>query len=220
MFTIEDIHSIKRNYICSFNDEIRLQIRAKDDPTVKKPEELTKEEKEKISAALFLSSIVEETLKDGVITEHEKEDFLKTLQKNFEQEALTGQGVGTMIAKKNPASKIWARIIQNLKGNKIDKRADSYLNFVMKENGKKFSNMRIINPNELEQTVKFDVENDFKSSLKPNNPIYTQAPKTPVLTQEQKAKRRAFVDELIANYDAMEHDEWYEQRRQDRKSVV
>ena len=59
MFSLDELKMIRKNYIY-WNDtkELKLQFRAKGDPSIKKPEELTQDEKNKIISGLYEYAII------------------------------------------------------------------------------------------------------------------------------------------------------------------
>lgn len=214
MFTLDEVKELRKSYQIEDNDNIIFnRINNKDNKnSVKSPSELSDEESMKIKSALFLYKMIKQEI-FGLENLNE-EQRLEKFQKDFEADAmannthsyrLMGNAIAT-IGKDN----IWIKMLKN------DPLAMNYFQYVLLENGKVAKNMEISGGTSGELTITYDIENKsrnaFIEQLNPDNPIYTQHEKSKELTPEQKARRRAFVEELISNYNKMEHEEWYQHR--------
>lgn len=214
MFTLDEIKALRKSYQIDDDGSIIFnRINNKDNKKgVKSPSELSDEESMKIESALFLYKMIkQETFGLENLNEEQR---LEKFQKDFEEDALTNATHSYRIMG-NAMSAIgkdciWLSLLKN------NKSAMNYFKYVLAENGKNAKNMEIFGDTSGELTFTYTIEtksrNAFIEQLNPNNPIYTQPEKQKELTTEQKAKRRTFVEELISNYNKMEHDEWYQHR--------
>ena len=214
MFTLDEIKALRKSYQVEDDGNIIFnRINNKDNKnSVKAPSELSDEESMKIKSALFLYKMIkQETFGLENLSEEQR---LEKFQKDFESDAITNTThsyhlMGNAIATIGKDT-IWIKMLGN------DPLAMNYFQYVLSENGKTAKNMEISGGTSGALTITYDIEtksrNSFIEQLNPNNPIYTQPEKPKELTPEQKAKRRSFVEELISNYNKMEHDEWYQHR--------
>lgn len=214
MFELSDIKEIRKSYQLDENGNILLnQMKNKNNENgVTLPSELSEEDMMKVKAALFLHYLIKsETLGLENMTD---EDRLKKFQEDFTKDALknnthTFHLMGNAVA---PVGKdcIWVKLLMK------DSRAMNYFRYVLSENGKKPQNLEITGGTSGELTVSYTLtekaRNSFIESLNPNNSQYTKNSKRVVLSPEDKAKRRAYVEKAIQYYDMMEHDSWYQQR--------
>lgn len=219
MFTLDELKNINKNYIYwSDTKELKMQSRAEGDLSVKKPEEMTQEERSKIISAIYVLQIIRSMSQGPFGTKKEEQESLDEIQTEFYKEALTpGKKMITFASGLSNNGK--DRILIDLTSSKEEKNnmAEIYLQYILNENGKKAINIQRSIEGKMAPTITYDIanlekKNEFRKSLDPNNPIYTQPPKMQILTPEQKANRRSYVEKAIQYYNMMEHDEWYQHR--------
>lgn len=220
MFSLDELKEIRRNYLYySDTRELKLQNRAKGDSSVKQPDDLTQDERSKIISALYVFKIVRESASgNGIAKPRPEQEILDEIQSDFYKQILT-PGKKSIHPFKLMEGKAEDIIIMDLAHPNEEKRnmAEIYFKYILSEHGKKAANIhRSIEGGQF-YTISYDIEdlekkNEFRKSLDPNNPIYTQPPKMQILTLEQKANRRAYVEKAIQYYNMMEHDEWYQHR--------
>lgn len=214
MFKLSDIKEIRKSYQLEDSGNILLnQIKNKNNENgVTLPSDLSEEDIMKIKSALFLNRLIKyETLGLENMTDEER---LEKFQKDFTEDALqnsthTFNLMGNAMAAIGKDC-IWIKLLQK------DPSAMNYFNYVLAENGKKAQNLDIKGGTSGALTVSYQLtekaRNHFIDSLNPNNPQYTQNSPKVVLSPEDRAKRRAYVEKAIQYYDMMEHDAWYQQR--------
>lgn len=214
MFKLSDIKEIRKSYQLEDSGNILLnQIKNKNNENgVTLPSDLSEEDIMKIKSALFLNRLIKyETLGLENMTDEER---LEKFQKDFTEDALqnsthTFNLMGNAMAAIGKDC-IWIKLLQK------DPSAMNYFNYVLAENGKKAQNLDIKGGTSGALTVSYQLtekaRNPFIDSLNPNNPQYTQNSPRVVLSPEDRAKRRAYVEKAIQYYDMMEHDAWYQQR--------
>ena len=222
MFNIDELKEIRKKYFYDPDTrKIKLQFRARGDSSVKKPEELNQDERNKIISALYEYRIVKDVAKgNGIAGERTEEDVLTEIQTEVYNEILTpgkksAQPFVFMAGR--PRDIIMMDITQPTKEKR--NMADIYFNYILSENRKKATNIQRGIEGGMVYTISYDIENlekenGFRKQLDPNNPQYTQPQKKLDLTPEQLAHRKAIVERLITDYRKMEHDEWYESRTQ------
>lgn len=220
MFTLAEIKEIRRNYIYySDTRELKLQLRARGDTSVKKPEDLSPEERNKIISALFVSSQIREASNSNFMVKAKSEqEILDEIQSDFYQKVLTPEKKSvhpfTLMAGGQTDSIMMKLAHPNEEKNHM---AEIYLQHILSENGKKATNIhREIDGGQI-YSISYDIENldrrnDFQKSLDSQNPQWTQPAQKIELTPEQKANRRTYVEKAIQYYNMMEHDEWYQHR--------
>mgnify|MGYP001089233931 CR=1 FL=1 len=214
MFSLEDIKQVNRNYYLNDKNEICVQFRARSDSSITKPENLTQEEKSYIKAALYLKSLIRLSHNFIALDGKSDEQILQNAQTNFLKEALNSNSKvfgWDQLIRPTESLLIWESIAKN------DELAIEYFKRTLSENGKDIKNLNAILDRKIDQRrISYELvekaRNSFIESLDPNNPMYTQPPKTQILTPEQKANRRAYVEKAIQYYNMMEHDEWYQHR--------
>ncbi len=222
MFNIDELKEIRKKYFYDPDTrKIKLQFRARGDSSVKKPEELNQDERNKIISALYEYKIVKDVAKgNGIAGERTEEDVLTEIQTEVYNEILTPGKKSAqpfVLMAGRPRDIIMMDITQPTE----EKRhmADIYFNYILSENRKKATNIQRGIEDGMVYTISYDIENlekenGFRKQLDPNNPQYTQPQKKLDLTPEQLAHRKAIVERLITDYRKMEHDEWYESRTQ------
>ncbi len=214
MFSLEDIKQVNRNYYLNDKNEICVQFRARSDSSITKPENLTQEEKSYIKAALYLKSLIRLSHNFIALDGKSDEQILQNAQTNFLKEALNSNSKvfgWDQLIRPTESLLIWESIAKN------DELAIEYFKRTLSENGKDIKNLNAILDRKIDQRrISYELvekaRNSFIESLDPNNPMYTQPPKTQILTPEQKANRRAYIEKAIQYYNMMEHDEWYQHR--------
>lgn len=214
MFSLEDIKQVNRNYYLNDKNEICVQFRARSDSSITKPENLTQEEKSYIKAALYLKSLIRLSHNFIALDGKSDEQILQNAQTNFLKEALNSNSKvfgWDQLIRTTESLLIWESIAKN------DELAIEYFKRTLSENGKDIKNLNAILDRKIDQRrISYELvekaRNSFIESLDPNNPMYTQPPKTQILTPEQKANRRAYVEKAIQYYNMMEHNEWYQHR--------
>ena len=220
MFSLDELKQIKNQYFYDPNKgKIKLQFHARGDSSVKKPEELNQDEKNKIISALYEYNIVREIARgNGIAGERTEEDVLNEIQTKVYNEILT-PGEKSVKAFISMVGNPRDLIMMDIAHPKKEKRqmADIYFNYILSENGKKATNLQRSIVGGLSYTISYDVEDlrknhNFMKYLDPNSPEYTKPQKKLNLTPEQLAKRKAIVERLITDYRMMETDEWYKTR--------
>lgn len=226
MFSLDELREIRRNYLYYPDTrELKLQIRAKGDPSVKQPDDLTQDEKSKIISALYVSKIVRDSASgNGIVKARSEQEILDEIQSDFYKQILT-PGKKSIHPFKLMAGKTEDIIIMDLAHPNEEKRnmAEIYFKYILSEHGKKATNIHRSVEGKQIYTISYNIEDlekkkDFRKQLDPNNPIYTQPQKKINLTPDQLAHRRKIVERLIADYKKMEHDEWYKIRAQKEDS--
>ena len=207
MFTLSEIKDIRRKYVLKENGNIETTGKEE----TKSPSEMTTEEKSYIESALFLYRHVK--MSKDEFKDLSDEDFLRKMQVDFTKEALSRNEytATTMDIAETPSQVIWRSILSENNG------ALTYFNRMLAENGKKLQNFEKKGGiKSFTTSISYDLIDDskgkFLQSLNPNNPQYTQNSPKVILSPEDRAKRRAYVEKAIQYYDMMEHDAWYQQR--------
>lgn len=228
MFTLDELKNINKNYIYwTDTKELKLRSQAKDDASVKKTEEMTQEERNKIISAIYVLQVIK-GMSQGIFGTKGKEEqeALDEIQTEFYREALTpGKKMATLACAMSNSAK--DKILGDLVSSKeeVNNMAEIYLQYILNENGKKAMNIQRGIEGKMAHTITYDItnlekKNKFIKSLNPNNPMYTQPPKMQILTPEQKANRRAYVEKAIQYYNMMEHDEWYQYRVEKEDEIM
>ena len=211
MYTLLEIKDIRKKYKLNENGDIEPNGKEK----LKAPSEMTAEEKSYIESALFLFRQVRNRPRDNhPLSALSDEEFLKQIQAEFIAEALNSNeytiGIGAKDGNKKtqkPSYAIWQPLIEEKAGSM------AYFMRILAENGKRLQMLQRSTPGALSSAIKYDLLDDkrskFLQSLNPNSPLYTPAPKTKSLTQEQQQRRRAFVDKIMQVYKQCETDENY-----------
>ena len=227
MFTLDELKNISKNYIFySETKELKMRSRAEGDLSVKKPEEMTQEERSKIISAIYVLQIIRSMSQGPFGTKKEEQESLDEIQTEFYKEALTpGKKMVTLASGLSNQAK--DKILIDLTNSKEEKNnmAEIYLQYILNENGKKAINIQRGIEGKIAPTITYDItnlekNNEFRKSLDHNNPIYTQPPKMQILTPEQKANRRSYVEKAIQYYNMMEHDEWYQHRVEKEDEIM
>lgn len=215
MFTFEEIKNILKQY--TIKDSTKLEVRKKDGNTVL-PENLSEEEKEKIISAIFLFRVIRDVQGNPFQKNKSEQEILDEIQSEFPQQILSSNSKdisGFTVMAGKPLDYIMCKLAEP-KG-KMNYMAEAYLQHTLAEKGKKAINIQRDTKAGINYTISYDIanlekENNFKKQLDPSNPIYTQPLKAPALTPEQKANRRAYVEQMIQYYNMMEPDEYYQRR--------
>ena len=213
MFTLDELKNINKNYIYwTDTKELKLRSQAKDDASVKKTEEMTQEERNKIISAIYVLQVIK-GMSQGIFGTRGKEEqeALDEIQTEFYREALTpGKKMATLACAMSNSAK--DKILGDLVSSKeeVNNMAEIYLQYILNENGKKAMNIQRGIEGKMAHTITYDItnlekKNEFIKSLNPNNPMYTQPPKMQILTPEQKANRRSYVEKAIQYYNMKDY---------------
>ena len=217
MFSLDEIKSIRKQYV--LRDFKTLEVRKNDGITIS-PEKLSAEEKRKIVSAIFLYRKIKDVQANAFQGKKSEEEILEEIQSNFPQQVLSSEPKsvsGFVLMAGRPIDVIMCDLAKP-EGD-MNYMAETYLQYTLAENGKKATNIQRDIQGGMTYTISYNIEdleknNNFRKQLDPNNPIYTQPQKKIDLAPEQLAHRKEIVERLITDYKKMEHDEWYESRKQ------
>lgn len=215
MFTLDELKEIRKKYI--LRDFKTLEARKKDG-SVTLPENLSQEEKNKIISAIFLYRTIRDVQGNSFQKNKSEQEILDEIQVEFPQKALSSETKsvsGFVLMAGRPIDCIMCDLAKP--NGEMNYMAETYLQYTLAEKGKKATNIQRSIEGGMTYTITYDIinlekKNEFIKRLDPNNPMYTQPPKKQILTPEQKANRRAYVEKAIQYYNMMEHDEWYRHR--------
>lgn len=220
MFSLDELKNIVKTYIYD-SDTKELKLRSKIDTSSKRPEDLTPNERNKIISAYFILQTIR-AMERGLLGSKGKEnqESLDEIQTDFYMEALKpGKRILNFSnALTNKATdEIFGQLVSPREAERY--QAEIYLQYVLSESGKKATNIQRGLDGGISPTISYDIEdlekkNNFKKQLDPNNPMYTQPQKKIDLTPEQLTHRKEIVEKLITDYKKMEHDEWYNSRKE------
>ena len=215
MFSIDEIKNIRKQYV--LRGFKTLEARKIEDNAVL-PEKLSVEERNRIISALFLYRTIKETQGNEFQKNKTEQEILDEIQTEFPPKVLSSEPKtvsGLVMIAGRPTDSIMCDLAKP--EGEMNYMAEAYLQYVLAGMGKKAINIKRGIEGGMAYTISYDLtnlekKNDFKNQLNPKNPIYTQPTHPLVLTEEQKANRRKYVENALQYYDMMEHDDWYKRR--------